>query len=119
MANSGNTGLTRLRKAAVFSWQGFRAAYRHEEAFRQETWLALVLVPLGLWLGKDGVEKFLLAGTPILLMLVEILNSAVEAVVDRFGNEWHELSGRAKDMGSAAVLLAIVLLVACWALLLF
>ena len=118
MANSGNTGLTRLRKATVYSWQGFRAAYRHEEAFRQEFWLALLLVPLGLWLGDDGVEKFLLAGTPILLMLVEILNSAVEAVVDRFGNEWHELSERAKDMGSAAVLLAILLLVACWALLL-
>ncbi len=117
MANN-STGLNRLLKAAVFSWQGFRAAYRHEEAFRQEFWLALVLVPLGLWLGDNGVEKFLLAGTPVLLMLVEILNSAVEAVVDRFGGEWHELSGRAKDMGSAAVLLAIVLLIACWALLL-
>ncbi len=118
MAYSGNTGLTRLRKAAAFSWKGFRAAYRHEEAFRQEAWLALVLVPLGLWLGDGGVEKFLLAATPILLMLVEILNSALEAVVDRFGDEWHELSGRAKDMGSAAVLLAIVLLIACWSLLL-
>ena len=116
MAYSGNTGFTRIRKAAVFSWQGFRAAYKYEEAFRQEVWLAVVLVPLGLIMGENGVEKALLVGSVIMLMLVEILNSAIEAVVDRFGGEQHELSGRAKDMGSSAVFLAIVLLITTWLL---
>lgn len=119
MAYSGNTGLKRIVKATVYSWQGFSAAYRHEEAFRQEFLLALILVPIGLILGDGGVEKALLVGSVILLPLVEILNSAVEAVVDRFGMEFHELSGRAKDMGSAAVFLAIVMLVTTWGLVLF
>lgn len=114
MAYSGNTGLTRIIKAAVFSWQGFRAAYKHEEAFRQELWLAIVLIPLGMFIGESGVEKALLVCSVLLLMLVEVLNSAVEAIVDRFGGEQHELSGRAKDMGSAAVFLAVVILVATW-----
>jgi diacylglycerol kinase (ATP) len=119
MAYSGNTGLKRIVKATVYSWQGFSAAYQHEEAFRQEFLLALILVPIGLILGDGGVEKALLVGSVILLPLVEILNSAVEAVVDRFGMEFHELSGRAKDMGSAAVFLAIVMLVTTWGLVLF
>lgn len=119
MAYSGNKGLTRILKAAVFSWQGFVAAYRHEEAFRQEIWLALVLFPAGLMLGENGVEKALLIGSVLLLLLVEILNSAIEAVVDRFGPDLHELSGRAKDMGSAAVFLAVVLLILTWCLILF
>ena len=119
MAYSGNKGLTRIMKAAVFSWQGFRAAYRHEEAFRQEFWLALVLIPSGFLLGESGVEQALLIGSVLLLLLVEILNSAIEAVVDRFGMELHELSGRAKDMGSSAVFLAIVILLVTWVLILF
>ena len=119
MAYSGNTGLKRIIKATVYSWQGFSAAYRHEEAFRQEFMLALILVPIGLILGDGGVEKALLVGSVLFLPLVEILNSAVEAVVDRFGMEFHELSGRAKDMGSAAVFLAIVMLVTTWGLVLF
>ena len=118
MAYSGNKGLARIIKATAYSWQGLRAAYRHEEAFRQETWLCIVLLPLALYLGDGGVEKALLAGTALLLPLVEILNSAIEAVVDRFGEEQHELSGRAKDMGSAAVALAILLLVVVWGLVL-
>ena len=118
MAYSGNTGLTRIIKAAVFSWQGFKAAYKHEEAFRQELLLAIVLIPLGFYLGQGGVEKALLVSSVILLLLVEILNSAVEAVVDRFGGEMHELSGRAKDMGSSAVFLALVYLVLTWGLIL-
>ncbi|MBT3204997.1 MAG: diacylglycerol kinase [Gammaproteobacteria bacterium] len=118
MAYSGNTGLTRIIKAAVFSWQGFKAAYKHEEAFRQELLLAIVLIPLGFYLGQGGVEKALLVSSVILLLLVEILNSAVEAVVDRFGGEMHELSGRAKDMGSSAVFLALVYLVLVWGLIL-
>ena len=118
MAYSGNTGLTRIIKAGIFSWQGFKAAYKHEEAFRQELWLAIVLIPVAIFVGENGVEKALLVSSVLLLMLVEILNSAIEAVVDRFGSELHELSGRAKDMGSAAVFLAVVILVVTWGLVL-
>ncbi|HEY5740018.1 MAG TPA: diacylglycerol kinase [Gammaproteobacteria bacterium] len=118
MAYSGNSGFTRIFKATRYSWQGLRAAYRHEEAFRQETWLCALLVPLGLYLGDGGVEKALLVGSALLLPLVEILNSALEAVVDRIGDEHHELSGRAKDMGSAAVGLAILLTASTWLLVL-
>ncbi len=109
----------RIVNATIYSWQGLRAAYAHEEAFRQEIWACLLLVPLGLYLGDGGVEKALLVGSAILLPLVEILNSAIEATVDRIGGERHELSGRAKDMGSAAVALAILLLAVTWALILF
>ncbi|MBT8433332.1 MAG: diacylglycerol kinase [Gammaproteobacteria bacterium] len=119
MADSVNKGFTRIKKATGYSWQGLRAAYRHETAFRQETWLCIVMVPLGLYLGDNAVEKALLVSSVLLLPLVEILNSAIEAVVDRFGDEQHELSGRAKDMGSAAVALAILLMVVVWFLLLF
>ena len=118
MADSGHKGLMRIVKATQYSWQGIRAAYRHEEAFRQESWLCLVLLPLGFYLGDGGVEKALLVATVLLIPIVEILNSAIEAVVDRFGNEMHELSGRAKDMGSAAVALSIGLLVVVWLLVL-
>jgi len=118
MAYSGNTGISRIIKATRYSWQGLRAAYRHEEAFRQETWLCALLVPLGLYLGDGGLEKALLVASVLLLPLVEILNSALEAVVDRVGEEQHELSGRAKDMGSAAVALAIFLTSFTWLLVL-
>ena len=119
MAYSGNKGISRIIKATVYSWQGLRAAYRYEEAFRQEVWLCLVMIPLGLYLGDGGVEKALLVGSLLLLPLIEILNSALEAVVDRVGEEQHELSGRAKDMGSAAVAIAIALAAAVWLLVLF
>ena len=119
MANSGYSGFTRVVKATQFSWQGLRAAYKHEEAFRQEVWLCIILIPLGLYLGETRVEKTLLVASAILLPLVEILNSAIEAVVDRFGGEHHELSGRAKDMGSAAVMLAIMLTASVWGIILF
>lgn len=114
MAYSGNTGITRLRKAAQYSWQGFKQAYQFEEAFRQEVWLCAVAIPLALWLGKDGVDKALLMGSLLLLLIVELLNSAIEAVVDRTGREVHELSGRAKDMGSAAVSIAILNVIVVW-----
>lgn len=119
MAYSGNTGITRIIKAGIFSWQGFKAAYQHEEAFRQEVWLAVILIPLAIYFGQSGIEIALLIGSVLLLMLVEVLNSAIEAVVDRFGGEQHELSGRAKDMGSSAVFLAIVMLLTTWGLILF
>ena len=118
MANSDNKGFFRIIKAAGYSWQGLRAAYHNEVAFRQETWLCIIMIPLGLYLGDNGIEKALLVASVILLPLVEILNSAVEAVVDRFGEEQHELSGRAKDMASAAVALAIVLMATVWILVL-
>jgi diacylglycerol kinase (ATP) len=114
MAGSGNTGVTRLLKATQFSWQGLCAAYRHEEAFRQEVWVLLVAVPLALWLGENGIEKALMIGSVLLLLIVELLNSAVEATIDRIGPEHHMLSGRAKDMGSAAVLLTTVNAVLVW-----
>ncbi len=119
MAYSGNKGFSRVLKASVYSWQGIRAAYQHEEAFRQEVWLCIVLLPAGLYLGEGGLEKALLVACVLLVPLVEIINSAIEAVVDRFGDEMHELSGRAKDMGSAAVAIALGLLVAVWILVLF
>ena len=119
MAARGNRGFSRIIKATIYSWQGLRAAYRHEEAFRQEVWLCLILLPLGLYLGENGVEKALLVGSALLLPLVEILNSALEAAIDRIGDEPHELSGRAKDMGSAAVAIAIAILALTWLLVLF
>jgi diacylglycerol kinase (ATP) len=118
MANSSNTGFTRFIRATGYSWQGLCAAYRNEAAFRQETWLCMVMIPLGLYLGDNGIEKALLVASVALLPMFEILNSAVEAVVDRFGEEQHELSGRAKDMASAAVALAIILMVTVWILVL-
>lgn len=111
-------GLTRIIRAFGYSFQGFHACYRHEAAFRQETLVAAVLVPLGLWLGGNGVERSLLVGSWLLVMIVELLNSAIEATVDRFGPGQHELSGRAKDIGSAAVFLAIGLATAVWGLIL-
>ncbi len=114
MAGSGNTGLTRWKKALVFTWQGLQATYKHEEAFRQEVLLLIISTPLALWLGDTGVEKALLIGSVLLLMIVELLNSAVEAVVDRFGGDIHELSGRAKDMGSAAVFVAMINVALFW-----
>jgi len=119
MAYSGNTGIKRILKAGLFSWQGIRAALKHEEAFRQEILLALVLVPLAFWLGNTGMEIALMVACVLLVLIVEILNSAIEAVIDRFGLEHHELCGRAKDMGSAAVLLALINLTLVWVLVLF
>ena len=107
-------GLRRLIRAGKSSLAGFTAAFKYEEAFRQELLLAVVLLPLGLLLGETGVEKALLAGSLLLVMIVELLNSAVEAVVDRVGLELHPLSGRAKDMGSAAVFLVIVYTIVVW-----
>lgn len=111
-------GLTRIVRAFGYSLQGFAACYRHEAAFRQEALIALLLVPLGLWLGETGAEKALLAGSWLLVMIVELINSAIEATVDRFGPERHELAGRAKDIGSASVFLAISLQLLVWAVIL-
>jgi diacylglycerol kinase (ATP) len=108
----------RLIWAARYSLAGLAAAFRHEQAFRQEAAVLAIVVPLALWLGKNGVERALLLGSWILVMIVELLNSAVESAVDRVGLERHELAGRAKDLGSAAVFCAIVLAAVIWVLVL-
>jgi diacylglycerol kinase (ATP) len=96
-----------------------RGAFKAEEAFRQEVALAIVLVPLGVWLGESGLEKALLVSSVLLVLIVELLNTGIETVVDRIGLERHELSGLAKDVGSAAVLLSFILLLVIWGLVLF
>ncbi len=110
-------GLDHFFKAFGWSMAGFRWALA-EAAFRQELLLVAVLAPVGLWLGKSGVERALLCGSLLLVLIVEILNSAIEAAIDRFGGEHHPLSGQAKDMGSAAVFLALANVVIVWLLVL-
>ena len=112
------TGLARLKRAMHCSYIGLTAAYRNEEAFRQELLLSLVLFPVACWLGDNNVERALLVGSLLLLLIVELLNTAVEVVVNRIGIERHELSGRAKDLGSAAVFMAIANTAAVWLLVL-
>ncbi|MCB1877402.1 MAG: diacylglycerol kinase [Chromatiales bacterium] len=118
MANQNAKGLQRLINATGYSYQGFKAAFQHEEAFRQEVMLCLLLAPLGIWLGETGVERALLVGSLFVVLLTELLNSAVEAAIDRFGGERHELSGRAKDIASAAVFTSLGLVVCVWGLVL-
>jgi diacylglycerol kinase (ATP) len=112
------TGLVRLLRAFGNSAKGFAGAWREEAAFRQELALAALVVPLGLWLGRSGVERALLVAPMLLILVVELLNSAVEATVDRVGLERHPLSGLAKDVGSAAVMLSFGLLIMVWLLVL-
>ncbi|MBL5827702.1 diacylglycerol kinase [Serratia fonticola] len=114
MANQA-TGLTRVIKAAGYSYKGLTAAWQNEAAFRQELVATVVAIIVAVWLDVGVIARILLIGSVLLVMIVEILNSAIEAVVDRVGPEYHELSGRAKDMGSAAVSLAIILALFVWA----
>ena len=115
----GKTGLRRIWNAFHYSLDGLRAAWRHEDAFRQELWLALILVPAALWLGESGVAKAVLVGSLALVLLAELLNSAIEATVDRISLENHNLAKRAKDIGSAAVLLSLCNVGLVWGLGLF
>ena len=108
----------RILKATVWSLQGLRAAWMHESSFRLEVDLFVVLAPLALWLGADGVERALLVGSMVLVLSAELLNSAVEAVIERYGAEHHELAGRAKDMGSAAVFVLMMNVLLVWGLVL-
>ena len=119
MANQNAKGLKRIINAFFFSLAGFKATWSHEEAFKQEVILFIVTTPLAIWLGETPVEKLLLIGSVVLVLVVELLNSAVEAVVDRVGFDYHELSGRAKDIGSAAVMLSLLWAVVTWTLILF
>ena len=115
----GNKGLYRVYKAGIYSMQGIKAAWKHEAAFRQEVILMLLLTPAAFIVGAGLTQQLLLLVLAWLVVIVEILNSAVEAVVDRFGGEMHDLSGRAKDMGSAAVLLSIFVALITWGILLW
>lgn len=113
-----NRGLRRLINAARWSMKGFHSTFRNEEAFRQELLLLVVLAPIGYWVGETGVERTLLIGSLFLVLIVELLNTAVETVVDRIGPEHHKLSGRAKDQGSAAVFVSVILVIVTWSLVL-
>jgi len=114
MAKKGATGLQRIINAGGYSIKGLKAAWSGEAAFRQEVFLSLILMPIGLYLGDGPVEKVLLAGVCLIVLIVELLNSAIEAVVDRIGDEYHLLSGQAKDTGSAAVFVSLMLVVLVW-----
>lgn len=110
----GHRGIVRIFKAAGYSWQGIKQCYKSEAAFRQELLLLALLTPLSMWLSNNAVEFILLIGSVILLLVVELLNTAIEMVVDRHGSEWHELSMHAKDMGSAAVFVMMGLCLLVW-----
>ncbi len=114
MAESKRTGVRRLVYALGYSINGIRAAWKNEAAFREEIVLCAVMAPLGIWLGKTAVERILLLGSLMLILIVELLNSAVEALADRIGMEHHVLSGRAKDLGSAAVLISLAAAALAW-----
>lgn len=118
----GKTGLRRIWNAFGYTLAGLRAAYRNEDAFRQETWLALLLIPIAIFLPAhlaNGIGKALMIGSVLLVLIVELLNSAIEATVDRVSLENHRLSARAKDIGSAAVFVSLVNVIAIWVLVLF
>ena len=114
MGKPGNTGIIRIIRATRYSLQGFTHAWIHEAAFRQEIVLTLLLFPIGYFLGRTAVERTLLIGCFLLVLIVELLNSAIEAAIDRHGHDHHELSGRAKDLGSAAVMLSLILAASVW-----
>lgn len=118
MPKPGATGLQRVVDATRYSMLGLRAVWKHEAAFRQEALLAAVMIPAAFWVGSSAVQVALLIGVCLLVLLVELLNSAIEAVVDRIGHELHELSGRAKDMGSAAIFVSLCLAGSTWLLIL-
>ena len=116
--HKGKTGLVRLRNALGYSLAGFRAAYKHEDAFRQEVLLAAILIPLAFWLPVGLPGKALMVGSVLLVIIVELLNSAIEATVDRISLDNHDLAKRAKDIGSAAVLVSLINVLVVWGLVL-
>ena len=115
----GKTGLRRIWNAFQYSLAGMRAAYRHEDAFRQEVWLGALLIPLALFLPASAIGKALMIASVLIVLIVELLNSAIEAAVDRVSLESHRLSARAKDIGSAAVLMSLLNVFVVWVLVLF
>lgn len=111
---SPHKGLMRIIYAAGYSWKGFKSTWQHEAAFRQEIILFVFLTPLAFWVGETASERAILIGVLLIVLLVELLNSALESVVDRIGEDYHELSGRAKDQGSAAVFLSFFIAMLVW-----
>ena len=116
MAKAGHSGLGRILRATRFSAQGIVAAWKNEAAFRQELLLFVVLLPVAVWLGQTALERAVLIGCLFFVLVVELINSAIESAIDRHGDEMHALSGRAKDMGSAAVLVSLLLVAVVWGL---
>jgi len=114
MADQGTKGITRIIKAMGYSIAGFKAAFKNEAAFRQELLLVVILLPVAIVFGEGMIEKALLISSLILILIVELINSAIESTIDRIGSEQHELSGRAKDIGSAAVFLALLNVCVIW-----
>lgn len=111
---SPHTGLRRVVYAAGYSWKGFKSTWKHEAAFRQEVILIAIMAPFAFWLGETASERAILIGVLLIVLVVELLNSAVESVVDRISDEYHKLSGRAKDQGSAAVFLSFFIAILVW-----
>jgi diacylglycerol kinase (ATP) len=116
LAKAGHSGLGRILRATKFSSQGLAAAWKNEAAFRQELLLIVVLLPIAVWLGQTAMERAVLIGCLFVVLIVELINSAIEAAIDRHGDELHELSGRAKDMGSAAVMISLIMVAVVWGL---
>jgi len=112
--NQGSNHFVRLYKATGYSIQGLKSTFQYEQAFRLEVYILVVLIPLSIWLSNSSLELCILLGSWIVVMIVELLNSAIEAAIDRIGMEKHELSGRAKDIGSAAVMMSVFLAVGVW-----
>lgn len=112
-------GPKQIYRALIWSYKGLRAGWTYEASFRLEVYLAIIFIPAGLWLGNGAVEKALLSGSPLLVLSAELLNSAIEAVVDKVSPEFNELAGRAKDMGSAAVFMLMLNVLLCWGLVLW
>jgi len=119
MSKPGATGLRRIINAAGYSVHGLVAAFKNESAFRQELALVIVLAPLAVYFGQSNIERSILIGSLLLVLIVELLNSAIEAIVDRVGHEHHKLSGQAKDIGSAAVFISLMNVVIVWGIILF
>lgn len=116
MAKPGKTGLSRVLDASKYSWLGYKAAFKNEAAFRQELFLGAILLPVAIIFSESSLELALLLGSLFLVLIVEILNSGIEAVVDRISDEQHELSGRAKDLGAAAVMTALINVIVIWSI---
>lgn len=119
MPSSEPRGPRQIARAMIWSFKGLCAAWKHEASFRLEAYLCVIFFPVGLWLGQSAVEKAVLCGSLLLVLSIELLNSAIEAVVDKVSPEFHELAGRAKDMGSAAVFVLMLNVMLCWGLVLW
>lgn len=115
----GKKGLARILAASGYSWQGLKAAWKHEAAFRQEVLLVIILLPLAFWVGKTPAQIAVLVLSLSIILIAELANSAIEAVVDRFGGELHKLSGRAKDIGSAMVMIALFFSSIVWLIMIY